>query len=137
MPDANNHDIWERVRALETLVTNSLASREWVRGELGAIREAAIRTENSVEAMSKQMSALAEDLKNIYSTQDAMMKDRAEREKQEHDARMAALKEQTFVNIIKERWAPVSGFIVGIAAVVALVGELLKSWLTSHGVPIK
>lgn len=152
-------DLHERVSVLESRVHHEFASRLWVKdaldGAIQPLRDAVVRTENAMQGLTANISDLTEQTRRIYATQDAMMKERGQREQEEHLAKMdalraekqalverleaekSALREQTWLHVLKEKWIPVAGFIVSLSVIGALLSALLLHYLLTQGVVTK
>lgn len=88
-------------RRLETIVERELASREWVREE---IEEANRPLTEAISALSRDLHKLTVLAEETHRTQEALFRERAQREKQEHDAKIAALERASFRAVLRQGW---------------------------------
>lgn len=109
---------------VETLIENNLASRDWVRELVNPLTEATREMRHAVEVLSRDNQAL-------NAAHNKLLEERAKREREEHEAKLKALREQTWVFILKERWAPLGAFVLTAAGVLALLGKMGELWLQS------
>lgn len=123
----------ERLFGVETRVNHELASRIWVNDALAPVKESSLRTEHALQTLTKSVMELTQDTKGLYASHDQLLKERSEREKEEHALKLKQAQENTWSNIIKDKWAPILGFVVVVSAVLALGGQLLHAILQSMG----
>lgn len=132
-------EISSRIAALEGRMERELATRIWVRDALDAtvapMREALQRTEASVDRLATSVITIADQNKALNATQDQMMRERAERERAEHDAKMAALQVQleqkSLFYLVTQKGGPLAGAVLGVAALFALLSQVI-AWLLAH-----
>lgn len=111
----------ERLTRLET----RMDGMDGLHKRLGMVETSLIRMESS-------MTQLANDIRGVLSQQNDLMKQRGEWEKEKHEAELQALKDQTMINVIKNKWAPVVAFIGSVAMVVTVAGALFVWWLKTY-----
>lgn len=107
---------------LESLV-DKLASRDWVRDLIEPIRESAFKTEHAVSTLAKESSAL-------YAAHDQLLKERAERERQMHEAELERQKSNSFYALLRDKWAPLLGLFLAGAGGLKLLGDAITFWVT-------
>jgi len=113
-------ELQSSVRLLETKVdgeVKSLAPRDWVHQVMQPIQQSITRMEASV-------SQLTEDAKDLFNAHSTMLKEKADREKQEWA-------EKTPLGLIK-KYGPVIGFMAGIVALYRALGSLFEVWLQQY-----
>ncbi len=115
------------VARIDVTVSHSLASREWVKELVEPIVENTRETRHLVEMQGR-------DMQTLNAAHNKLLEARAQQEKEEHEAKMAALQDQTWSNLLKNKWAPVAAFIVALAVILNHLGTLLLSWLSTQGV---
>lgn len=120
-------DIEGRQIRLETKVESELASREWVREIVEPIKDTTRKIEQAVETIGKENQSLT-------AAHNKLLEDRAQRErkdfeeklirdKAESDAKIEALKAQTWSAIIQTKWQPL---LVSLVALSTLIGLLVN-----------
>ncbi|BCM88826.1 hypothetical protein IAD21_00668 [Abditibacteriota bacterium] len=114
------------VTRIDTTVNHSLASREWVKELVAPIVENTRETRHLVEMQGR-------DMQTLNAAHNKLLEARAQQEKEEHEAKMAALQDQTWSNLLKNKWAPVAAFIVALAVILNHLSTLLLSWMGAHG----
>jgi hypothetical protein len=138
----------QEITRLSTIVESTVATREWVSREIKPLADSQMRTEQSI-------SKIGDSILAINSTQDEMMRERAQREKEDreieqhrqreaheadmrnrqelHDRAMKIaadhaedMRRQTLPYLLKEKWAPIC------AALTTIVGffALLVTYIT-------
>lgn len=139
-------EIFERLAKLEGKL-ESTASQNWVKEIIQPLQHSLIEMQHSVKELS-------DDLKMLLTEHSELLKSRAEQERQQHEEKLTherrlyeeklaaleaeknAAKERTVVNIIKEKWAPVLGFIMTFAAFLSLIATLFVWWFTHYVLPL-
>jgi protein subunit release factor A len=111
---------------VETLIETQLASREWVRELVNPLTEATREMRHAVEVLGR-------DNQMLNAAHNKLLEERSRREQEEHEAKLKALREQTWAHILKEKWAPIGAFILTCASVLALVGKLAEIYLAARG----
>lgn len=148
MTEAQSLENERRLNAIErdillmrTTMQKELASRDWVNQLIDPIVENTRETRHAVELQAR-------DIQMFIAAHNKAMEDRARQEKEQHEAKMAAIKSendaktaalesQTWGNILKNKWAPIAAFLVACAVILSKIAELAVSWLGVHGVPVK
>jgi hypothetical protein len=151
-----------RVFALEQQFERESASKYWVREQIEAGMEPLVANmremQKVVTEQAHNLTTITEMIKRTREDQAEYMRQRAERENAEaearmraiqleHEARVAAIQKETeekiaaaksssMFSMMKDRWQPVLDFIVKVALVMGIIGGLLLYWLTSQGVVI-
>jgi hypothetical protein len=132
------------VLLIQTSMQKELASREWVHDLIRPIVDNTRETRHAVEMQARDMQVL-------IASHSKAMADRAQHEKEEHGAKLAAteaeskakiaaieqenaakcaaLEAQTWSNIIKNRWAPITAFIVGVAVLLSHLANYANAFL--------
>ncbi|RYX80932.1 hypothetical protein EON83_26340 [bacterium] len=115
---------------LDMTVSHSLASREWVKELVDPIVENTRETRHLVEMQGR-------DMQTLNAAHNKLLEARAQQEKEEHEAKMAALQDQTWANLLKNKWAPVAAFIVALAVILNHLATLALTWINAHGLGAK
>lgn len=124
-------DILARLAVLEEKIVG-YPPREWVKDYINQHTrpqaEAILRMEQTVKQLS-------EDASTLFAAHDKMLQDRAQREKEEHDARLAelrSLKDSRSLKGIARVYGPLLGFITGLIVLITMIrdhGDKLLNWL--------
>lgn len=129
---ASEHQMYERVAALEARVEHQLAAKEWVRETIQPVIEATARTEKSVEKLASSVTELTQDTKALYASHDKLLQERSERERIEHEQRLKSARDNTLLNVIKERWAPIGAFVALLLGLVTTMAAVASWWINHY-----
>ena len=120
----NPENFEARLTRLETLSEN-WAQQGWVKDLVQPIQESVIRMEHAV-------NTLTDDSKMLVRAHEELLKDRAERERRLYEEQLRQARDRTFGNLLRENVAPILGVVLSTAAIIALLGEILKFWLVNY-----
>lgn len=143
-------DLLERITRLESLHDN-LAPRTWVQEVMAPVQQ-------SITRMEQTVTRLAEESKILFSFHEQLLKERAEHERQESEAKILAIQEQHAqamkvaqaaahhaeeraeragaLHWIEKKAGPVVSFLSTVVGIIAIGGGLIAWWITNYVLPL-
>lgn len=138
-----------RLSVAETKIDGQLATREHVNALILPMNEVILRVENAVTVLTR-------DYQELNAAHKQLLQERSGREQREYeeriaqqnrehqeriaqiqietDAKVAAAKDATLWALVEKKWAPLGGFMLTGAGVMAMLFELARFILSAHGV---
>lgn len=130
----DSRDLDIRLTRLEEQV-KSYARSEWVSESLGELTRTVDLMGINVSDVVKQIGIVSTRQEDLYKTHDALLKQRAEQERQEFEntrkVLQAKLEDRNPLNIAK-RWLPITSLLIAIVALFRILGSLIEAWLAKH-----
>jgi len=130
------HGVSERMAGVETRVSYELASRTWVNEALTPLKESWLRTEHAIQALTDGFRELTADTKGLYASHDQLLKERSEREKEEHAMKLKQAEQNSWSSIIKDKWGPLLAFFIAAAAALTIINQFIQAYLPHIGVAV-
>jgi len=93
----------------------------WVRELVQPIKEAALKTEHAI-------TSLAVRFESLFASHDKLIQDRSDREREDH------LK-SNLTYTIREKWAPIVGFLLAVVALFGTVASGFAWWFVHYVLP--
>lgn len=117
-----------RLEAQQDAHFDQMATKEWVRELVTPIKEAALKTELAT-------TSLMEKFESLFAAHSKLLEERSEREKAEHNARMAAAADQTWHAVLTKKVGPAAFAVSAIIALIITMSSALSWWIVNHVLP--
>jgi chromosome segregation ATPase len=109
------------------------AETKYVDGVIKPIETAVTKFQMAFEHITERLDSLATGQTTLNSTYNQLLRDRGDRENREHEkkieileAELAAARDRGFVKFVKEKFYPILGTIIALAAIIALIIQWIR-----------
>ena len=107
---------------------DSLAKREWVHEIITPIRDSVVKIEHSISALTGDMQAL-------FKTQDELLREKAQRERELHEEQLKAAQNATLAAQMKDKWIPLFTFFGLVLASIGTLAGAAAWWIVHYVLP--